>query len=118
MRAGAARASFVVCDGPRGGIMDGMDQRALIESIPAKLWIGGKAVDAEGGKTFAVNDPATGKPLTEVADASPADAMKALDAAAAAQKSWAATPARERSEILRAAFEKVTERADDIALLM
>ncbi|MCX6491938.1 MAG: NAD-dependent succinate-semialdehyde dehydrogenase [Rhodococcus sp.] len=95
-----------------------MDQRALIDSIPAKLWIGGKAVDAEGGKTFAVNDPATGKPLTEVADASPADAMKALDAAAAAQKSWAATPARERSEILRAAFEKVTERADDIALLM
>ena len=58
------------------------------------------------------------RPLTEVADASPADAMKALDAAAAAQKSWAATPARERSEILRAAFEKVTERADDIALLM
>ncbi len=98
--------------------MDGMDQRALIESIPAKLWIGGKAVDAEGGKTFPVNDPATGRPLTEVADASPADAMKALDAAAAAQKSWAATPARERSEILRAAFEKVTERADDIALLM
>ncbi|MGK2887807.1 MAG: NAD-dependent succinate-semialdehyde dehydrogenase [Rhodococcus sp. (in: high G+C Gram-positive bacteria)] len=95
-----------------------MELNALIESIPAKLWIGGHAVDAENGATFAVNDPATGKPIAQVADASPGDAKKAMDAAAGAQKSWARTPARERSEILRAAFEKITERAEDIAALM
>jgi succinate-semialdehyde dehydrogenase / glutarate-semialdehyde dehydrogenase len=91
--------------------------RAL-ESVPTGLWIGGRSVDAEKGATFAVHDPATGEPITHVADATPADAITALDAAAAAQPDWAATPARKRSEILRAVFEAITERADEIALLM
>ncbi|MET4046371.1 MULTISPECIES: NAD-dependent succinate-semialdehyde dehydrogenase [unclassified Rhodococcus (in: high G+C Gram-positive bacteria)] len=95
-----------------------MDHSTLIESIPAKLWIGGHAVDAENGATFDVNDPATGRPFTKVADASPADALRALDAAANAQSSWAATAPRERGELLRAVFEKLTERADDVATLM
>ncbi len=95
-----------------------MDHSTLIESIPAKLWIGGRAVDAEHGATFEVNDPATGRPFTKVADASPADALRALDAAANAQSSWAATAPRERGELLRAVFEKLTERADDVATLM
>ncbi|MET0319064.1 MAG: aldehyde dehydrogenase family protein, partial [Rhodococcus fascians] len=83
-----------------------------------KLWIGGRPVDAENGATFDVVDPATGTPFAKVADASPADAKKAIDAAASAQKSWAKTPARERAELLRAAFEKITERADDVAAIM
>ncbi|MGA9869721.1 MAG: NAD-dependent succinate-semialdehyde dehydrogenase [Rhodococcus sp. (in: high G+C Gram-positive bacteria)] len=95
-----------------------MEINALIESIPAKLWIGGHAVDAENGATFEVNDPATGKPIATVADASANDAKKTIDAAAKAQKTWAKTPARERGEFLRAAFEKITERADDVAALM
>ncbi|AYJ48685.1 NAD-dependent succinate-semialdehyde dehydrogenase [Rhodococcus sp. P1Y] len=95
-----------------------MEITQLIESIQPKLWIGGRAVDAENGATFEVNDPATGKAIAVVADASPADAKKAIDAASAAQKSWGKTPARERGEILRAAFEKITERSDDIAAIM
>ncbi len=95
-----------------------METNSLVESIQPKLWIGGHAVDAENAATFEVNNPATGKPITSVADASAADAKKAIDAAAAAQKSWAKTPARERGEYLRAAFEKITERADDVATLM
>ncbi|WP_072805385.1 NAD-dependent succinate-semialdehyde dehydrogenase [Rhodococcoides yunnanense] len=95
-----------------------MGIKSIIETIQPKLWIGGHAVDAENGATFEVNDPSTGKPIAVVADASPADAAKAIDAAAGAQKSWASTPARERGELLRAAFEKITERADDIAEVM
>lgn len=95
-----------------------MDVGALIDSVPRKLWIGGEPVDAEGGKTFAVDNPATGEPLTEVADASPADGIKALDSAVAAQAEWAATPARQRGEILRAVFEAINDRAEDMALLM
>lgn len=95
-----------------------MEITQLIESIQPKLWIGGRAVDAENGATFEVNDPATGKAIAVVADASPADAKKAIVAASAAQKSWGKTPARERGEILRAAFEKITERSDDIAAIM
>lgn len=95
-----------------------MDERELIDSIPTQLWIGGEAVDAEGGATFPVYNPATGEPITHVADATPADAIRALDAAAAVQSEWAATAPRERGEILRAVFEEITRRADDMALLM
>ena len=48
-----------------------------------------------GGATFDVVDPATGEELCTVADATPADGMAALDAAAAAQPSFAATAAPE-----------------------
>jgi succinate-semialdehyde dehydrogenase/glutarate-semialdehyde dehydrogenase len=53
-----------------------------------------------------------------VADATPEDAMAALDAACAVQAEWAATPPRERGEILRRAYEVVVARAEELALLM
>jgi succinate-semialdehyde dehydrogenase / glutarate-semialdehyde dehydrogenase len=90
----------------------------LLSSIQTGLLIDGTWRPATSGKTFDVEDPATGKVLLSVADASPEDGMAALDAAAAAQESWAKVPARERGEILRRAFELVTARADDFALLM
>ena len=68
--------------------------------------------------TLPVQDPSTGEVLVEVADASPADAIAALDAAVEAAPAWAAHPPRERGEILRRAFEMINERADDLALLM
>ncbi|MFD6857049.1 NAD-dependent succinate-semialdehyde dehydrogenase [Rhodococcus sp. NPDC060090] len=95
-----------------------MDTAELIRSLPTDLFLGGRWVAAEGGATFAVRDPATGDELTRVADASPGDAARALDAAVAAGRDWAATPPRQRGEILRSAFEKITARADDFAHLM
>ncbi|WP_072689691.1 NAD-dependent succinate-semialdehyde dehydrogenase [Rhodococcus marinonascens] len=95
-----------------------MDVAELLRTVPTTLFLGGERCDAESGATFTVFDPSTGDALAEVADASPGDAMKALDAAVAVQREWAATPARERGELLRAVFEKITERADDFALLM
>lgn len=89
----------------------------VLDSVPKQLWIGGP-VDASGGGTFAVHNPADGAVIAEVADATPEDAVRALDAAVAAQAEWAATPARERGEILRAVFERITARAEDFALLM
>jgi succinate-semialdehyde dehydrogenase/glutarate-semialdehyde dehydrogenase len=89
----------------------------LLASVPTQLWIGG-SVEATGGATFPVENPATGETLVEVADASPEDALRALDAAVAAQDEWAATPARLRGEILRAVYERIIERTEDFALLM
>ena len=68
--------------------------------------------------TVKVEDPSTGEMLAEVADACPEEGVEALDAAAAAQDSWAATAPRERGEILRRAFECWSTRAEDFALLM
>lgn len=89
----------------------------LLESVPTQLWIGGP-VDAAGGGTFPVHNPADGQVLTHVADAGPEDAVRALDAAVAVQSEWAATPARERGEILRAVYERITAHAEEFALLM
>lgn len=93
-------------------------EHELLEKIPHGLFIGGGWVDAEGATTFAVNDPATGRSLTRVADASPADAVRALDAAVAAAAAWAATAPRVRGEILRRAFDLLMERKEEFALLM
>jgi len=53
-----------------------------------------------------------------VADGSVDDAIAAVDAAAAAGPAWAATAPRERSEILRRAFELMTDRAGELAKLI
>jgi succinate-semialdehyde dehydrogenase/glutarate-semialdehyde dehydrogenase len=94
------------------------DAERVIAEVPKQLMIGGTFVDATGGATFAVVNPATGEPLCEVADATPRDGEAALDAAVAAQEAFAATPALERHGILLRAFELLIERRDDLALLM
>ncbi|GAB2555293.1 NAD-dependent succinate-semialdehyde dehydrogenase [Kribbella endophytica] len=93
-------------------------EQDVVQQCPTELFIGGKWRAADGGKTLAVEDPSTGTTLVEVADASPADGLAALDAAVAAQAEWAATAPRERGEILRRTYELMTERADELALLM
>ena len=90
----------------------------VVQACPADLFIGGEWVKAEAGRTFAVEDPSTGESLCDVADASPADGIRALDAAVAAQADWAKHPPRERGEILRRTYELMTEQAGDLALLM
>jgi succinate-semialdehyde dehydrogenase/glutarate-semialdehyde dehydrogenase len=90
----------------------------IATAAPTRLLIGAGWTDAEDGRTLAVEDPATGDVLAEVADASPADALAALDAAHAVRESWAATTARERGEILRRAFELVIERGADLTRLI
>ena len=94
-----------------------VSESELLQSVPTSLWIGGP-VEATGGGTFPVHNPATGEVLTRVADATPEDAVRALDAAAAVQADWAATPSRERGEILRTVFDRITARAEEFALLM
>src|ERR1700712_5072212 len=82
------------------------------------LWIGGKAMPASDGSRFDVLDPATGQVLTSVADGSVEDAIAAVDAAEGAAAAWAATSPRERAEILRRAWELMTEQAEDLATLV
>ncbi len=93
-------------------------QKALVDSVPTGLLVGGTWREASGGDRFDVHDPATGAVLTTCADATPEDGLAALSAAHEAQPGWAATPPRDRGEILRRAFEEVTARADEFAMLM
>jgi len=93
-------------------------EQAVLDAVLKQLLIGGEWREATGRGTITVEDPATGEALCEVADAQPEDAMAALDAAVDVQSDWASHPPRERGEILRRAFEELTDRADELALLM
>jgi len=93
-----------------------MDIDKLLASVPTGLWIGGE--ERTSSSTFDVLNPATDEVLIAIADATPADGIAALDAAAAVQGEWAATPPRERGEVLRSVFEAITARADEFATLM
>ncbi len=90
----------------------------VVEAVHGQLLVAGQWRDAAQGTTFEVEDPSTGQMLTRVADAGPADGVAALDAAVETQASWAATPPRDRGEILRRAYELIVARTDELALLM
>jgi succinate-semialdehyde dehydrogenase / glutarate-semialdehyde dehydrogenase len=92
------------------------DFSSFAEKFPRQLLIGGRWIGTEA--TMAVENPATGDTLTHVADATPDDGARALAAAVGAQRDWARTAPRKRSEILRAAFDLLLARQDDLALLM
>jgi succinate-semialdehyde dehydrogenase / glutarate-semialdehyde dehydrogenase len=76
------------------------------------------AAGVTAAATFAVVDPATGAELEQVADATPADALAALDSAVAAFNGWRATAPRVRAEVLRRAYELMVAREDELAALM
>src|SRR4051794_887183 len=93
-------------------------EKSVLDSVNTQLFIGGEWREASGAETLDVEDPSTGETLVSVADGTPEDAKAALDACCAVQAEWAAHPPRERGEILRRAWEAITERSDDLAVLM
>ncbi len=84
--------------------------------VPTGLLIGGEW--SKGGATFPVLDPATEEPIAEVADGTVSDALDAVSVAQNALPGWAATPPRQLAEVLRKAFELMTERSEQFARLM
>ncbi|GAB2775980.1 NAD-dependent succinate-semialdehyde dehydrogenase [Streptomyces daliensis] len=90
----------------------------VIGRVEKGLLIAGRWRPATADATFAEHDPATGRTLCEVADATPADGVAALDAAHAAQPGWAAVPPRRRAGILRRAHDLLLERIEEFALLI
>ena len=91
---------------------------AVAAAVPAQLYIAGRWQDASDRATFDVIDPAWGESLATVASGTVKDALSCVDAAAGAGVLWAATPPRERAEILRRAYESMIDQADELALLI
>jgi succinate-semialdehyde dehydrogenase/glutarate-semialdehyde dehydrogenase len=94
------------------------EEAAVLAGVPQGLFIGGQWRSASDGARMDVEDPSTGAVIAQVADATAQDGQDALAAADEKQQEWAATPPRDRGEILRRAFELMLDRADDLALLM
>src|SRR5690606_38288219 len=95
-----------------------LDSLKLLDRVPRQLFIGGEWIDAESGKTLDVRNPATNETLVSIADADEIDAQRAMDAAASAQESWAQVSPREKSDLLRRAYDLVIERKEEFATII
>ncbi|MFX1723945.1 betaine-aldehyde dehydrogenase [Stenotrophomonas sp. AS1] len=81
------------------------------------LYIGGRYVPSQGGKTFEVINPANGELLANVHSANSDDLDAAVESAQAGQKVWAALTTVERSRVLLRAVALLRERNDALAEL-
>ena len=86
--------------------------------LRAQAYIDGQWVDADSGETFAVENPATGETLAEVACCGGAETKRAIEAAATAYEQWRHTTAKERAALLRRWFDLIMESQEDLAQMM
>ncbi|MET1034416.1 MAG: NAD-dependent succinate-semialdehyde dehydrogenase [Arthrobacter sp.] len=91
---------------------------AAVAAVRTGVFIDGAWSESGSGRRFDVVNPATEEVVATVADGDAGDALRAIEAAGRAQKGWARTPPRERSEVLRRAYDLIMARRDALALVM
>ncbi|WP_296583760.1 NAD-dependent succinate-semialdehyde dehydrogenase [Xanthobacter sp.] len=82
------------------------------------MLIGGAWVDADGGETISVNNPATGEIIGTIPKAGAAETRRAIEAAAEAFRTWRATTAAERAGKLHKLADLILANADELALIL
>ncbi|MEA4922961.1 MAG: aldehyde dehydrogenase family protein [Eubacteriaceae bacterium] len=82
-----------------------------------QLFIGGKWIDAEGGKVIDVFCPADGEKLTTIADAGKGDVDRAVKAAEKAAGTWGKTSPAERAIILNKVADIMEENLDRLSMI-
>ncbi len=92
-----------------------LDNPALLRK---QLYIDGRWVDADSGKTFGVRNPATGQVIVEVADGGADETRRAIEAAERALPEWRNKTAKERANILRKWFDLVMANQNDLAAIL
>lgn len=98
--------------------MQAPSPQSILSEVPTGIFHAGNWVGATLGNTFTVFDPATEKPLLEVADATGEDAVAALDANVEAAAAWSATSPQERADLLWAAWDKLNQQREFFANLI
>jgi len=83
-----------------------------------QCYINGEWCDADNGATFAVTNPATGEVVGHVPQMGAAETNRAINAANAAMKDWAAKTAKERAGILRKLYDLMLANQEDLAQIM
>jgi succinate-semialdehyde dehydrogenase/glutarate-semialdehyde dehydrogenase len=92
-----------------------LSDRSLLKT---QAYIDGKWVDSDSGDTYAVDNPANGKRLAEVAKCGAKETRRAIEAADEAMKGWRKKSAPERAAILRKWFNLMMENQEDLAQIM
>ncbi|MBO4312456.1 MAG: NAD-dependent succinate-semialdehyde dehydrogenase [Desulfovibrionaceae bacterium] len=83
-----------------------------------KNYINGQWIDADSGKTIAVENPATLEPLGTVPDCGSAEMQRAIDAASAAWHAWRAKTSAERCACLLEWYRLIKENTPDLARIL
>ncbi len=86
--------------------------------LETRAFVAGEWVDAADGVTFDVVNPARGDVIAKVADMTRADTGRAIAAADAAMKGWAARTAKDRAQVMRKWFDLMMANQDDLALIL
>jgi succinate-semialdehyde dehydrogenase / glutarate-semialdehyde dehydrogenase len=83
-----------------------------------KAFVAGEWIDANDGATFNVKNPARGDVLTTLPDLSIIEVKRAIDAAEASQRAWAARTGKDRAAILRKWHDLMVANADDLGMIL
>jgi len=83
-----------------------------------QAYVAGEWIDADDGSTFAVVNPARGDVICEVPNLSRAETARAIAAANAAMKDWAARTAKERAQVMRKWFDLMMANQDDLGMIL
>ena len=86
--------------------------------LETRAFVGGEWIDADDGATFEVTNPARGDVIAHVADLGRAETARAIDAAAAAMKDWAARTAKDRAQVMRKWFDLMMANQDDLGTIL
>ncbi len=78
-----------------------------------KMYINGKFVESKSGKWINVLNPSTEEVISRQPEGTVEEVDEALDAAKAAQKAWAKTPAIERAAYLKKMADGIRKRQDE-----
>ena len=88
------------------------------DAIPTDLLIGKAWREGSSKQRIPVHNPSNGAIITTIANATLEDGMAAVDAAHEAAAGWAATPPRQRAELLRKCYDAMIKNADWLAHLI
>jgi succinate-semialdehyde dehydrogenase / glutarate-semialdehyde dehydrogenase len=86
--------------------------------LATRAYVAGEWILADDGTTFPVTNPARGDIIAHVPNLGRAETARAIAAAAEAMKTWAARPAKERANILRAWFNLMMANQDDLGMIL
>ncbi|MFT7057926.1 MAG: succinate-semialdehyde dehydrogenase/glutarate-semialdehyde dehydrogenase [Pseudorhodobacter sp.] len=97
------------------------DLRAMLKDpslLATQAYVAGEWIDADDGSSFAVTNPARGDVICHVPNLGRAETARAIAAAAAAMKDWAARPAKERANLLRGWYNLMMANQDDLGAIL
>ena len=84
-------------------------------TIEYAMYVGGSWVESESGARMEATSPATGETIGLVPEGTRVDAQRAIAAANAAWRDWAARSPFERAAALERVAEIIVRRRDDLA---